>query len=165
MLVTLFTDASWCPDHKVAGWAAWCKSDFGMRRSAGILKGEIPSPTYAELAALINGIWFVANHAHPVKLPPKTRVIAQTDCLAAIDALRGTSKSPQMFALAAKGIELIGRYKMVMDFRHVKAHTNNTDRTTKEGKRSLVNDWCDNAARIEMKFARAQKLKNNSLQA
>lgn len=98
MLITLFTDASYCSRTKIAAYAAWAKVDGRTLRRSGVLKQPAANSTLAETMALVNGIHLVIAELRP---PPSSRIIAQTDCLTAIEAL--TANMPRLLPPIAAG--------------------------------------------------------------
>jgi hypothetical protein len=48
MLITLFTDASYCSRSRVAAYAAWAKADGRTVRHSGVLKQPVPDSSLAE---------------------------------------------------------------------------------------------------------------------
>jgi hypothetical protein len=122
MLITLFTDASYCMKTHVAAYAAWAKTDGRTVRRAGVLKEPVPDSTVAEAQALVNGLCFALAVLRP---GPDSRIIAQTDCLAAIAALTGQlrkQKSMARFAPVTAAYQTrIATTGIVVEFRHVTA--------------------------------------------
>ena len=92
MLITLFTDASYCSRSRVAAYAAWAKADGRTVRHSGVLKQPVPNSSLAETMALVNGIHVAIAAMRP---PAASKIIAQTDCLAAIQALSGLLRRAQ----------------------------------------------------------------------
>lgn len=152
LLITLFTDASWCPKHKVGAYAAWMKVDGRTERAAGPLRGTIASSGQAEIAAMINGFWLIGKLLKPRR---GTVVIAQTDCeevRRVLDPQRPLPPKDKRLALRLRGLEVIVGLGLAVDLRHVEGH-----KGTKT-KRNAVNTWCDAAAREAMGEARAALL-------
>jgi ribonuclease HI len=87
MLISLFTDASYCSRSRVAAYAAWAKADGRTVRHSGVLKQPVQTSSLAETMALVNGIHLAIAALRP---PAASKIIAQTDCLGAIQALSGT---------------------------------------------------------------------------
>jgi ribonuclease HI len=86
MLITLFTDASYCMKTRVAAYAVWAITDGRTVRRAGVLKQPVPDSSVAEAQALVNGLCFALAALQP---GADSKIIAQTDCLAALAALTG----------------------------------------------------------------------------
>jgi ribonuclease HI len=76
MLITLFTDASYCMKTQVAAYAAWARTDGRTVRRAGVLREPVPDSSVAEAQALVNGLCFVVAALQP---GANSRIIAQTD--------------------------------------------------------------------------------------
>lgn len=153
MLITLFTDASHCMKTHIAAYAAWAKTDGRTVRRAGVLKEPVPNSTVAEAQALVNGLWFALAALKP---GPDLRIIAQTDCLAAIAALTGQlrkQKSMARFAPVTAAYQTrIAATGIVVEFRHVTAHKGTAT------PRNAVNSWCDTECRKLMRLAREAAL-------
>lgn len=126
--VTLFTDASFCPDTRAWGWAAWCKHGapaVTIRRSGGGF--GCPGSNHAESLALRHGIGVLLNE--DIDLVGKIIVI-QSDCQGALDGL------DDMVLLVA-GAKAVRK-------KHVKGHQGT------KCARSSVNTWTDREAYREM---------------
>jgi ribonuclease HI len=153
MLITLFTDASHCAKTHVAAYAAWAKTDGRTVRRAGVLKEAVPDSSVAEAQALVNGLCFALAVLKP---GADSRIIAQTDCLAAIAALTGQlrkQKSLARFAPVTAAYQTrIASTGIVVEFRHVTAHKGVAT------PRNAVNTWCDTECRKLMRLARQAAL-------
>jgi ribonuclease HI len=153
MLITLFTDASYCSRSRVAAYAAWAKADGRTVRHSGVLKQPVPNSSLAETMALVNGIHLVIAAMRP---PAASKIIAQTDCLAAIQALSGMLRRAQAIrdyaAVVAAYREKIAAVGVVVEFRHVRGHKGTVT------PRNAVNTWCDSECRRLMRAARTALL-------
>lgn len=158
MLITLFTDASYCMKTHVAAYAAWAKTDGRTVRRAGVLKEPVPDSSVAEAQALVNGLCFALAALQP---GADSKIIAQTDCLAAIAALTGQfrrQKSVAHFApVTATYQTRIAATGIVVEFRHVTAHKGVST------PRNAVNTWCDKGCRKLMRLAREAALSGTVL--
>ena len=150
MLITLFTDASYCGRSRVAAYAAWAKADGRTVRHSGVLKQPVPNSSLAETMALVNGIHLVIAAMRP---PAESRIIAQTDCLTAIQALTGMFRKArsieQYAAVVAAYRQKIATAGVAVEFGQVPGHKG----TIKP--RNAVNSWCDAACRRLMRAARS----------
>jgi ribonuclease HI len=149
MLITLFTDASHCTKTRVAAYAAWAKADGRTVRRAGVLKDRVRDSSLAEAQALVNGLCFVLTALKPT---PASKIIAQTDCLTAIEALTGQLRKPKTLArfapvIAAYHARIVST-GITVEFRHVSAHKGVVT------PRNAVNTWCDGECRKLMRLAR-----------
>lgn len=125
--VTLFTDASYCPDTGAWGWAAWCKHGAPaetLRHHGGGF--GCPGSHTAEVRGIEAGIAMVAAQ---VDIVGKT-VIIQCDCKS---ALRQADLTP-LWDLNPKAVRL----------KHVKGHQGT------KNPRTAVNTWADRAAYQQM---------------
>lgn len=152
MLVTINTDASFHPRLKYGAYAFWAISnDFKITKS-GIFKSKCINPHDAEIKCIINSIKLVLWSHSGI-----TKIIVNTDSMNAIHLFTNDKKNITRYlgGLPKKGAFLKKKYRDVIDkslnkrvvieFRHVKAHSNIND------KRSYVNDWCDFEAKKQLK--------------
>jgi ribonuclease HI len=150
MLITLFTDASYCHRTRVAAYAVWAKTDGRTVRHSGVLKELVPHSALAETMALVNGIYLTIAAMRP---PAASKIIAQTDCLGAIHALSGTvrrARAVRQFAAVVTAYQQkIAAAGIMVEFRHVSGHRGTVT------PRNAVNTWCDAECRRLMRQARA----------
>lgn len=168
-VLTLFTDASYCPSTGAGGWGAWMR--FGpdarhIRRHSGQLKSDAQNSTGAELAAVVNGLVLVryvlrveaeeiaaadARRPSP-RFGGSTIVALRTDSQEAVRILRGRGSCHHSYAAecAAAALEIVSEGKW--DFRPewVKGRRGTQD------PRAAVNTWCDKAAGEHMRVLREQ---------
>ena len=151
MLITLFTDASYCHRSRIGAYAAWAKTDGRTLRHSGLLRQPAANSTLAETMALVNGIHLAIAGMRP---PPASRIIAQTDCLTAIDALAGRFTNPRTIQHYARIVaayrERVDAAGVVVEFRHVGGHRGTVT------PRNAVNTWCDTECRRLMRAARLE---------
>ena len=142
MRATVITDASFCQQQCVGGWAAWVAMDNGLKiKQAGPLTRQAPANSIqAELMAVINGIWLAHTNG-------ATYILVQSDCEGALHVLNGRSRSEALNKIWQAAMDRYGFFQ-TLETRHVKGHTTNGDA------RSWVNRWCDMEARKYMKAAR-----------
>ena len=156
MLITLFTDASYCSTSRIAAYAAWAKADGRTVRHAGLFKASVPDSSIAEAQALVNGLCFALARLRP---GAASKIIAQTDCLVAIHALTGQLRKARAIAryapIVAIYAERVSRPGLVVEFRHVSAHRGTVT------PRNAVNTWCDEACRTLLREARASRREAN----
>ena len=150
MKATVITDASYCAQVKVGGWAAWVRVDGvpeAIKHSGGF-KTEPQSSTHAEVLAAINGIWLAVKHG-------ASEILVQSDCLAVVHAIRKqlNPESPVM-AFWSEGLARAEITGVILTARHVKGHTHNA------GARFYVNRWCDEHAGHHMRKARSERHRN-----
>jgi len=153
MLITLFTDASYCSRTRVGAYAVWANTDGRTVRDAGVLKEPMPHSRLAETMALVNGIYVTIAALRP---PAASKIIAQTDCLGAIHALTGTARRArtvrQYAAVVTAYRQKIAATGVVVEFRHVPGHRGTVT------PRNAVNTWCDAECHRPMRAARAALL-------
>jgi len=136
MRATVITDASFCPETKVAGWAGWIRIDghpVPIKRM-GKIKGPVNDATEAEVYAALNGIWVAV-------MSGATQVLIQSDCMSVINLVQRKALSVRLIkiwdeALARPEFATVG-----ITAAHVKGHGLIKDA------RTFVNAWCDTNAR------------------
>ncbi len=134
MIITIFTDASYCDRYKIGTYAIWAKYQGYTLRYSGVFKNRLSCNNYAEAAALANGVHLSIKHFDP---PGRTKIIAQTDSIIAIEALSGRALKAGKYADAYNRInEAVIARSLRIEYRHVKGHRGRSDR------RSAVNTWC-----------------------
>lgn len=156
-MITVITDASWCPDTRCAGWAAWVVCDKVRVQNSGFVMPTVNSSGDSEFIALVHGLDLALQSFKPVS---QTRILMQSDSL---DALRHFGNRTKQQSLAAP----IGQWWlrqahirmqqllatsgacMVYETRHVKGHSN-----SKQGARFYVNNWADEEAKKQMRTIR-----------
>ncbi len=151
MIVTINTDASYHPEHKVGAFAFWIICNQGKMMQSGDLKLARHAQD-AEIKAIANAL-----HALLVsKFTDVKFIIINTDCKFAIEAIRDKKKHRigksqdacsqiDKIILKLRAKYDIGprknRKKPFIDWRYVPAHTDGVD------KRTWVNNWCDSEAK------------------
>jgi ribonuclease HI len=138
------------------GYAFWISSDVGRFTSYGKCP-DSDNSMGPELVAIAKGIHFIRNHP---KLKFVEKIIVNTDCVPGIDWIKNNKKGKpncihkgklqnvarhHIFDMIRKGYK--GLNKVEIEFRHVKAHTNNLSNP-----RSFVNNWLDIHAKIGKKL-------------
>lgn len=163
--MTLFVDASFCPDTGAAGFGSWAIRDGWLRGRMHSAPLETRTPLLSSNAAEIAGIGMALWHHHlSGDLAGLDSINIQCDNLAALGYIRrGITRSKrvgkQAFSdLGWKHDELIGRVistidKLLVDIpsvtlKHVKGHSR------KDNGRSWVNHHCDRLAKSQMLIAR-----------
>lgn len=154
MRVTLITDASFCPDHKVAGYGYWVACQRGKKGGGGAMKGEVCNSSIAEMQAIVNGLHCALTSS---LVQHGDEVLIQTDCTYAIMTLT-QKKRKELTKEDRKVISalqlLTDRFNLALEFRHVKGHSTSTEA------RFVTNNLCDKRARKAMKLARNLKQLN-----
>lgn len=134
---TIVTDASWCPQEKVGGWACWIVCENQRHKHFAGFRQIVLSPQEAEIQAIINGTYL----AQKVFSPDYFHIVS--DCVRALEILdQGLSVN----IYRAQFLGIIG--DKTSTFKHVKAHGKIIDA------RTYVNNWCDIRARMAMKKLR-----------
>lgn len=170
MLVTLFSDASLCPDTRCGGWAAWVKCDRGTCRGEGPFRFQTIDTSIAEAMAVINGL-YIAIRDEIIRTDDI--VLVQTDSNSVMGILRGETRrrvteqirmrrrttyralrkdvqerNELIDMISGMFLKFMEDHKIKVVWRHVKGHKGLEDR------RSAVNTDCDARARQGMLSAR-----------
>ncbi|QJI53383.1 RNAseH [Alteromonas phage vB_AcoS-R7M] len=144
---TIIADASFCPDLKVGGYGFWIAGDNGKLAGEGMFKRTVPNNNVAELYALINALHQAVTEGI---VPDRSAVLLQSDCMAALDALKG--RRTNILDEEIEAVEwfksFIAKHHIHTRFKHVKGHSSNP------GNRYTSNNACDRRARRQMKKAR-----------
>lgn len=151
MDVTLLCDASYCPDHKVAGYGFWIASARLKFGGGGKVNSEVDGSNTAEMMAICNSIY------HGVKegaIQAGDSLLIQSDSTNAIMRFEGkrvTKLTEQQLLVIEYYDKVVRTLNLNIIFRHVKGHT------TLPGKRYMANRMCDKRARQHMLQARKDK--------
>lgn len=147
--ITINTDASFHPIHKVGGYAFYIVCDLFKIQKGGKFKKHPKTPQEAEIMCIGNAI---ATLLAQKELPKAEWLIINGDCKFGMDKIKREEDklSKQVNQLRQKLIARLGSSKN--KFRHVKAHNGTPDA------RSWVNDWCDKEAKKWMRISLAEKL-------
>lgn len=141
MKLTINTDASFCPNEKVGGFAFWIKCNQFTFKGSGIIKNPENSSD-SELKAVCNALYLLKKRYVVEKI---TTVYINTDSKYVIQWIKKKNDDPVTNLIW----EILNTYNPdEVLVRHVKAHSH-----TKTA-RHFVNQWCDDMARIEMKKQR-----------
>jgi ribonuclease HI len=175
MLISLFADASFNHQHKIATWGCYCVKDGQRWTSGGIIRGTVMNSEDAEMMAIIKAVEVSLERQ---VIEHKDRIIIQTDCRGAILKLqdakaRFKNLRPESVermwetreAYYSVGIPLLyqiymHRMSITSELRWVKGHSSHHyQQPTKDGKehpqrrRTYVNDVCDDIAKRHMNDA------------
>lgn len=151
-LVTIISDASYCPRTHAAGYGFWAVSHRGRHAGGGSFKSGLDGASTAETMAIVNALHVTLSLGIAEK---GDKVLIQTDCLFAIHLLTGVIKKaerrhPDSWRAFQRFIELRAVHELAVDFRHVRGHTKVDDQRSKAQRHS------DKRARDGMKKARAR---------
>lgn len=143
--LTINTDASYHPEHKVGGYAFYIICDLFKIQKGGMFKVHPKNAMEAEMMCMANAVHIVL---HQKELPEFDLVIINSDCLFAFQRIGKKSNSPigKKIALLLRDLRKRTNFKKY-ELRHVKAHSGVQD------KRSFVNEWCDKEAKKWMRLS------------
>lgn len=143
LFITIFTDASFCPNTKATGWAVWMKYGANgtiVKHKGGYVSLDDEHSNDAELFGLEKAIEMCGQLVDHNRMVLKGKVvILQCDCQGALDKVNVTP-------LYRRGVQHVKR-------KWVQGHSR------KVNQRTFVNKWCDVSAYGEMKILRHKKRK------
>jgi ribonuclease HI len=140
MIVTINTDASWCPKTRDGGYCFWISSPWGRFKKHGKLRLKPMDSTAAEIMAMVNALYFLSKHKD---LKTCSKIIFNTDCTFGINYIeRGKGKVEQWNYPVKRFKEIRSKLKADLEFRDIKAHTQDLSEA-----RMWVNDYCDKKAK------------------
>jgi len=141
MRVTIIADASFCPEHRVAGYGYWIACERGKLPGGGPMRDKVSSSMLAEMMAVCNALLDGFKHK---LIEAGDEVLIQTDCMGAIELLQATPKCPVTDVFHS----LCKRGKITVRFKHVKGHTAHAE------PRFAANRACDQRAKTAMRARR-----------
>lgn len=150
-LVTVMTDASFCPDTGAAGWGVYIRNQKRLFEKGGNFRENPKCSFEAELMGIALGAIYAMKEGLGQE---GYHLLIQTDCKMAIQALGGQNhvfdkSSYHLVDRVRKTFrDLKTKYNITWQFRHVKAHV------PERAPRNWANDRCDQLAR---KFMREQR--------
>jgi ribonuclease HI len=155
MLVTILTDASWCPDTGAAGYGYWIASGRGKRPGGNTMR-RASNPTHAEMMAIANGLTLAVKAG---LVERGDDVLVQTDSTDAIACLRGERMRYESFTLELAEVRsyvvaFALEHELRIEYRHVKGHSD------RPKARYKANNHCDERAKKFMRRARRELRQN-----
>lgn len=166
MNLTLFCDASFCPNTKVAGWGAWAKRMEWVEGAlfGGAFKSVFDNNHEAELCAIANALFVLKEQGH---LAGITQVMVQSDSLRSLGLIKSKlpaakirdhvdgasifkSDTKNMSEAESIGLSLIAKVwsgSFDLQLRHVRGHRHGPSR-------QWVNRQCDAIAKRHMRERR-----------
>lgn len=149
MLVTIITDASFCPHTRAGGYGCWIASDRGRGEYGGPLNDTSDS-SEAEAKAACNGL----HHAITNGLVKQgDRILIQMDCKPALSLFKEERPSRLAERAALEWLkDTAQRNNLTLLFRHVKGHNTNS-----VASRSIAQEKCDKLARKYMELERGKR--------
>ena len=150
MNITITTDASFYVKDKVGGFAFQIRSDEGLIKLWGPLKGDIQNPTEAEMKSIINALHILVEKNYKINF-----LTINTDCEFIVKHMFTDKKKRK--DILKELTKTISKYLNLLDYevlniKHVKAHTGDFSTA-----RSRANDWCDHHSRAGSLIASEQK--------
>lgn len=148
--ITVNTDASFNPQHKIGGYAFYIVCDLFKIQKGGMFKVQPKTAMEAEMMCMANALYTLLSQK---ELPTTKWVIINSDCLFSFERIKRKSQDAigKQVSEMLRKVRLKTSYKGVImpkfEFRHVKAHNGTPDA------RSYVNDWCDKEAKKWMRQA------------
>ena len=153
MIVSVFSDASFCSQTGAGGWGGWAKSDRGQVERGGSLVEKVWDANQAEFLAAINAIHMALVSGVAQRLD---RILIQSDSQYVGHILNSPTKFADYRPVPIqKGLDHLFRlkanYMIYVEYRHVKGHMGTST------PRNAVNTRCDALARQGMLDARARR--------
>lgn len=150
LFITVFSDASFCPRTKAAGYGGWVKGGYPPQvlRVGGVIT-NCRNPEEAEISAIVQTLTHAEKTSDPeFSLDWEGKILViQTDCQGAIKKLK-----PEM-----KKVLKHLRLKFIK-WKWVKAHSGYGD------PRSAVNEYCDKQAKFYMLQERKRRQREEQCQ-
>lgn len=150
MLVTLMTDASWCPQTNLGGYGYWCTSSRSRVGGGSPIYTKSNNSYEAEFKGVVESLVECINRG---AIAHGDCILVQLDCQGVVNALNGdglTIKSPFGKEAYAYVEYLKEKYNLILQCKHVRGHTTSND------KRSVSNRICDARAREGLELARSR---------
>ena len=147
--LTVFTDASFCPNTHVAGGAFWAVYGDHMVFKGCFLMRDVATSSEAELRTSIHAVGNTLRNADVkawVQTLTDLRIILVVDALSTKQELE--RPGGPVHPLASRFMDYVRRHCIDLRINHVKGHT-----CGQEG-RDYVNRWCDRNSRQTMREAR-----------
>lgn len=146
--ITVFTDASFCPETKAAGGAFWARN-ADTKFSSSFRIEDAESSADAEILTACRSIQSILEHpvlGEELKKGKETRLILVVDCLTVKHVLEGGKAKMGVAACQAVATTRIHVFNQKFWFKvnHVKGHSGIGS------PRQWVNNWCDKEARHQM---------------
>lgn len=99
MLVSLFTDASFCPNMKVGGYGIWTRCGKGKVEASGPMRRVLRSSNEAECRAVFAGLLLIAQQPWE----DVTRILVQSESDHAIHLIHTKSQHKTLEELEDEG--------------------------------------------------------------
>lgn len=157
MLVTITTDASFCPIIKKASFAFCIACDEIKIRRSGLLRKNVKCSSQAEFKCIVNALYVMATSVNG----NIDRIIVNTDSMNCIHIFNKDKAMIKRWGLSSWGYNYMSGFKKIIkqyninpsiiELRHVKAHSG-TDTA-----RQWTNEWCDQQAKNELRTYRNKK--------
>lgn len=148
MLVTIFSDASMCPETLVSSWGGWTKSERGVARHGGVLKLETKNINVAEAAAIVKAVKMSLIQGVSDR---GDEILLQTDNQAVPLILNGKQTGTNEDVVYGVFKDLCAEYGLTYRWRHVKGHKGHVT------PRNSVNSYCDKVARYFLRLERHRR--------
>lgn len=151
--ITVNTDASFHPVHKVGGYAFYIICDLFKIQKGGKFKVQPKNAQEAEMMCMANALYALLTQK---ELPSTNWIVINSDCLFAFEKIgrkkEGIGKTiADILRKVREQTSVKGVIYPKFEFRHVKAHNGSPDA------RSWVNEWCDKEAKKWMRESIKEK--------
>jgi len=149
MIVTINTDASFHPKHKIGAYAFWIVSDAGRVMHSGAFKEQVNSSCSAEMRCIINALHTLIAQGWVLI----DKIVINTDSLNSIHVFTNDKtniiKHNLKWASDMRGLFNNIKFNSPLRntpivFKHIVSHQDNAT------KRAWVNQWCDDKAKEQL---------------
>lgn len=136
-ILTINTDAGFCPKTKIATYAIYARHDDFFIQSAGVFKTHTKDSHHAERKAILNALHLVSKKNSKI-----SKVIINTDSRNSIELLslnknKLGNKQKELYEFLKLFLEYKKKLSCKIEFRHVKSHQK------VETAKQYANNWCD----------------------
>jgi ribonuclease HI len=144
--VTIYSDASFCPNQKIMGWAFYSRCSSGKMKKYGLLNEKTNCSTTAEMEAIL-----IAVKRTIRRWPHLKGVFVNCDSLTSCELLWPSNLKetdhynlPRAQKIKDEIISLLESKGMWLRVKHVKGHQ------VSDNVRSYLNNFCDKKAKEKL---------------
>lgn len=154
--VIIIADASYCPETGAGGYAFRIEAKGEVYFKSGQLKKLMPTNGAAELAAVVNAMFFCKKYN---LFTEGCLVHVKTDCKGVISRLSAKIMQPCTLSEQAAEMfsDIVSCHKVSVELIHIKAHQNHAE----AGKDGVTHNRCDRLARKAMRLKREALLRGS----
>jgi ribonuclease HI len=146
--ITIYTDASFCPNSKKSSWAFWAKSNLGKIKNAGMCPAWVTDNNAAELYAVlmalknIFGKWSRHTNIKGVYIISDNKTVCRS-----MWKWSKNNKNKTTLRVQNKIKRLSEKENIWIKTKHIPSHRNSFDKETMNSKEGhYLNQVCDKLA-------------------